>query len=158
MSLVFEERLVRLQPELKNFNTKYLSDPDIDKNTYLERKQELESQIANLQSKIDGGDIEISNLETYINFSVDVAQNLNKYWASSDLETKRRIQELVFIDGLSFDVNRRAYLTKKVNTVFELIPLLSSNTEGENEKRQQDFLLPSSDVAGVGLEPTIFGL
>jgi hypothetical protein len=36
------------------------------------------------------------------------------------LETKRRIQELVFPDGLVIDVKNRAYLTKSVNTIFEL--------------------------------------
>lgn len=147
--LLSHKELGKLKTQLGDINRRYLSDPYVDKDTYLETKQDLESKIANLQRKIDGEGTEISNLDTYIEFSVEIAQNLHKYWVSADLETKQRIQELVFTDGLSIDVSKREYLTKNVNAIFELIPLLPSNGQKKNEKRQQEILLPSSDVASM---------
>ena len=55
-------------------------------------------------------------------------------------------------------VAERTYLTKNVNFAFELSAELSMVSEDGNKKRQLKNQLPSSVVAGVGLEPTTFGL
>jgi len=90
----------------------------------------------------------ISNLDKYIEVSEVVSGNICKHWASESLETKRRIQELVFKGSLSLDVKNRSYLTKEINYVFELNAYLTRDSEGVNEKRQLIFQLPSSMVAG----------
>ena len=97
-------------------------------------------------------------LENYFQISADVTKNLSKHWCSDSLETKRRIQELVFKGSLSLDVKNRTYLTKEINYVFELSAELTRDAEGVNEKRQPISQLPSSKVAGARLERTTFGL
>lgn len=88
-------------------------------------------------------------LENYFQISADVTKNLSKHWCSDSLETKRRIQELVFKGSLSLDVKNRTYLTKEINYVFELSAELTRDAEGVNEKRQLNIQLPSSKVAGA---------
>ena len=114
--------------------------------------------ISSLNEKIQKSEPKISNLDKYVEISSEVASNISKYWGSEDLDTKKRIQELVFSDGLLLDMKNRIYLTNKVNSVFGLIPELSSVSEDINEKRQPNIQLPSSIVAGVRLELTTFGL
>jgi hypothetical protein len=46
------------------------------------------------------------------------------------VETQKRIQSLVFPDGITLDTKKRAYLTKKVNAVFVKSIGLSRVTEG----------------------------
>lgn len=43
------------------------------------------------------------------------------------MEDKIRIQNLVFPEGLSIRVENREYLTKKINSVFALIPTITGN-------------------------------
>ena len=62
----------------------------------------------------------LHNTENYFQISADVTKKLSKHWCSDSLETKRRIQELVFKGSLSLDVKSRTYLTKEINFVFEL--------------------------------------
>lgn len=46
--------------------------------------------------------------------------NISNYLLSNDLTAKKRIQETVFPEGVIIDVKNRAYLTKKVNLVFDI--------------------------------------
>ena len=48
---------------------------------------------------------------------------------------KKKIQELVFPEGVLIDTKKRQYLTKKVNSVFVVNSLLSSNC---NHKKEND--------------------
>ena len=49
---------------------------------------------------------------------------------------KRRIQELVFKDGIIIDTKKRAFLTSKNNNIFILSSALNSMSVGENEKKR----------------------
>ena len=64
---------------------------------------------------------------------------------------KKRVQELVFPNGLVLDMKNRHYLTKDVNVVMG----------GKGDKKEngpEEISEPSSVVAGTGLEPATFGL
>lgn len=154
----FNKELVKLQEQLYNLNHRYATDKDFDKEIYKSIKGELEHKISNLRTEISKLESNLSNPENYFQISADVAKNLSKYWCSDSLETKRRIQELVFKGSLSLDVKNRTYLTKEINCVFGLSAELTRDTEGVNEKRQPISQLPSSLVAGARLERTTFGL
>lgn len=153
-----KKELEKHENDLKSLNRRYGTDKDFDKEIYLELKQEFETKITDLTRKVAETQSKISNLDKYVTASNEVAQNLSKYWTSDSLETKRRIQELVFPDGLVLDVKNRVYLTKNVNTIFELSSDLARVPEGINEKRQPINGLPFPLVAGDGFEPTTFGL
>ena len=77
---------------------------------------------------------------------------LNKNWTLGDLNAKKRIQELVFPEGIIVDMKSRTYLTKNVNEMFAAVAELNRVSENGKEKRQPIFWLPSSVVA---LRPTI---
>ena len=94
----------------------------------------------------------------FIDKSIEILQNTSKIWRDGDIESKIRIQNLVFPEGVSIRLKNREYLTKKVNQVFTLTSTITMDSEGvENEKTHQNsdgsFL-----VAGTGLEPVTFGL
>jgi site-specific DNA recombinase len=74
------------------------------------------------------------------------------------VEDRIRIQNLVFPEGLSIRAENREYLTKKMNLIFALIPIITGGEKGtENEKTHQN-VDGFSSVAGTGLEPVTFGL
>jgi hypothetical protein len=115
-----------------------------------------------LKLKLIQTDSKISNLDKYIDMSVDVVSNISKYWGLNNIEVKKRTQELVFPEVLSLDIKNRRYLTKNVNLFFLISSALSMDTEGINDKKQPIsrllLSLPYGLVAGAGLEPATFGL
>ncbi len=152
-----QKELIKQESDLKNIKKKYALG-ELDKEIYQEVKSEIDGKINGILKSMGNGLVKISNLNNYINLSKDVVSNITKYWVSNDFATKKRIQETVFPNGIVIDVKKREYLTKKVNLVFDITRAVSGLNEEEIKNGNRDFLLPSLEVAGTGLEPMTFGL
>jgi site-specific DNA recombinase len=152
------KELTKYEEELKKLKRRNALGEIDDKEIYNELKEEYEVKISGLRGKLESTHSNISNLDKYIEVSTSVVSNISKYWASECIETKKRIQEMVFPNGLSLDIKKRRYLTKKVNSIFTLSSVISRSSEGVNEKRQPISKLPSSFVARTRLERATFGL
>ena len=124
---IIEKELSKVEDELKKLKRRNaLGDID-DKETYNELKTEFETKISDLKYKSTNNVSKISNLNSYVETSFEVVSNISKYWGSEDIETKKRIQELMFSEGLSLDIKNRQYLTKKTNAIFELTRIKSKS-------------------------------
>lgn len=157
-SVHLKKELTVLNTNLRNLNMRYATDIDFDKGIYRDMKVDFESRIDLITTELQKSQPTLSNLEKYIEISESVAANISKYWHSGNLETKKRIQELVFKEGVSLDVKNRVYLTKSTNCIFELSAGLTTDSSKGKEKRQVKKYLPSPVVAGARLELTTFGL
>ncbi len=161
-----EKQYDKCVEELKLLKKRYATDSSIDKEIYLELKAELEMKINEISAQMKNDSSKISNLQNYLNISESVVSNISKYWASGDLETKKRIQQLVFKDGIVLDTKKRQYLTKKVNSIFSLSNGLNSIVMRDTKKKRHSAVsLFNSQkqenlclVAGARLERTTFGL
>jgi len=74
-----------------------------------------------IQEEIDKWSMDLSNLEKQIPQVVATASNISTLWRDSDYETRRKIQDLVFPDGIMWDSQNRDYRTTKCNEVFGVI-------------------------------------
>ena len=153
----FDEKLGKCNADIRKLNRRWALG-EIDKETYEEVRKDLISQKENLGKQISEILPETSNLGNYIEESLDVVQNISKYWQSGSTAIKKKIQELVFPDGVSLDVQNRVYLTKKVNSVFALINEMKRVSGSTGKQNPENFSGLSSVVAGRGLEPLAFGL
>jgi len=68
------------------------------------------------------------------NKALSFIQNISKYWLSTSVLNKERIQKLLFPQGLILDVEKRQYLTSEVNTLFMLKLDLMGLTEEDKKK------------------------
>lgn len=139
--------LEKLKNDLKSLQRKYALE-GLEKELYEEFKIELESKISMINENLKKDAFNLSNIQNYLDISASVAGNLSKYWASGDLDTKKRLQEMVFPEGILIDVINREYLTKKVNSVFNVTSMLSGISNYENKKSPDDFSRESLLVAG----------
>ena len=73
-------------------------------------------------------------------------------------EQKRKLQKMVFPEGIEYDHENDVYRTFRVNVIFELIRSLS--TENKDKKRGFSQFEPKKShlVAGTRLELATFGL
>ena len=155
---VFSKKLTKLETELKDLKVRNVRGLIDDMDIYNEVKSELEVKIDELKLKLIQTDSKISNLDKYINMSVDVVSNVSKYWGYNNIEVKKRVQELVFPQGVLLDIRNRQYLTNNTNIVFGISSAISRGSEGINENGPEETSEPSSLVAGARLERTTFGL
>ena len=107
---------------------------------------------------MQASEIEISKLDHYLKKSIEISQNIHKSWQLGTLEEKRKIQKLVFPEGIVVDTTKRTYLTSKVTSLFLAKSQFKRTSGGINKKLPIKSDEESSLVAGVGLEPTTFGL
>ena len=81
-------------------------------------EQKKQSEINQIKDQMLDSENEISNLEFYLQRSIEISQNIHNYWQLGSLEDKRKIQKLVFPEGIVVDTKKRTYLTSKVNSLF----------------------------------------
>ena len=155
---IIEKELSKVEEELKKLKRRNALGEIEDKETYNELKTEFETKISDLKNNSMNNVSKISNLNNYVETSFEVVSNISKYWCSEDIETKKRIQELIFSEGLSLDIKNRLYLTKKTNVIFELTLDIVRDSEDSENKKPTILIGGSSFVAGTGLEPVTFGL
>ena len=154
----YKKELQKCEDELKLIiKNKILGLVD-DEEIYNDLKSDLETKIYEIKDNLAKSKNKISNLDVFINKSFEIAENLHKYWGKADVGLKKKIQELVFPEGVLIDTKKRQYLTKKVNSVFVVNSLLSSNCNHKKENDSSGKLESSYLVARTGLEPVTFGL
>ncbi len=130
----------------------------IDKEIYNKLRGKIYKQIIEIKRELNESENKISNLDKFINKTIDFSQNINKYWDLGDLESRIKLQNLMFPEGVVLDVEKRQYLTKKTNLIFSAIKDLTRITEGQKKDELVFLTNPSSLVAGKGFEPMTFGL
>jgi len=103
--------------------------------------------------KLKDTDYEISNLEYYLEKSIEISQNIHKYWQLGSIDEKKKIQEIVFPEGIVIDTHQRTYLTSKINSIFHAKSQFKRDSEGPKKRLPIKNDEESSLVAGTGLEP-----
>lgn len=130
----------------------------LPKATYDKYLMEIERDIFEKNQELQKVGLKISNQNEVIEKCVSIGQSISKYWVSSEINMKLRIQKMVFPSGLVIDAKNRQYLTNDVNLVFKKIPVLSRETEEQKKDASSKIPDASCLVAGTRLERATFGL
>lgn len=72
-------------------------------------------------------------------------------WVSGNLEQKRRLQRMVFPDGIEYDHQNDVYRTFRTNSIFDVINSLSGIKKHKKTGKFQENLKNSGLVLGAGL-------
>ncbi len=150
LEAAYRKQLSAVEEKLENIEegyyvTKEMGREQFDK--YYPRYNKERQEIAEKLSKMGNG---ISNPLEAIEKAIRISTELNTTWASSDVNGKEKLQKLLFPDGIVYDREKGAFRTEKVNSVFELIASLQSDS-GENNKGQTGIatcLSPSAEREG----------
>ena len=94
--------------------------------------------------------ISSSNLQIAIDKALKMSSNLSELWTSGDLAQKKKIQNLVFPSGIGYDKLKGKVQTKRVNSIFSSIPLLSSDLAKTKSGEPVDFNQFSARVTSNG--------
>ena len=147
-----------IENKIENLDKRYFENSNFGDEKYNRYALQFETELKMIETHIHLNTKNISNHSIHINKVVEQVANINKYWKEGDIERKRRIQKLVFPEGLSIKAENREYLTKNVNMIFRLASMFSKNEGGYKKQKTHQNFDGSFLVAGTGLEPVTFGL
>ncbi|HUZ58817.1 MAG TPA: recombinase family protein [Hanamia sp.] len=132
---------------------------EIDRETYDLTFTHLNDQISAVANEIKNTQTpKISNLEKLLSGAINKLHNIHEIWQLSRLDGKRRIQKILFPEGILYDAKNHQYLTKKTNSFLYLTRCVSDGYKDNNREPFQFFPEKSYLVSGSGLEPPTFGL
>ncbi|HNT79603.1 MAG TPA: recombinase family protein [Bacteroidia bacterium] len=113
---------------------------------YSKEKQEIETQIK--EEAMD-----LSNLEICLEKALKISANLPEMWELEEYKIKKRLQKLVFPEGIRYNKQTNTYRTTKVNSIFSLIPHGKRLLEEQKSGNSNEELPISAFVPGAGIEP-----
>ena len=160
-NMVDQENLLAQKRELEGQLKKVkirLALGEIDAETFGLANEHIMGKMAAIESKIDYEQPTKSNLEMMIEDSLKIASKLNVVWEQSDLENKKIMSRTLFPDGVLYDPEKHRYLTKHVNSYFDLINSTSNSYKENKNGIMQENLELSHSVARSGFEPETSGL
>ena len=154
---ILKKRLKELQTKKETLDSRFAFG-EIDNELYNRFIGAVTSELIEIEEKLEDFKIKISNLDKKVSELIEFSKNLSNIWVSGEYETKLSVQKLLFPEGIVIDPEDRTYRTSNLNPIFGLIHSFTGGNDDANKKRTSKNTSPSCLVAGVGLEPTTFGL
>ncbi len=151
-SKLIKKKITEKQEQLNKVEKKYILD-DISREIYEKHSQEIKEELVILGKEMAGTSSAGSNFEEAVEKSLLIAQNISSAWVMASFENKQRLQQLIFPQGILYNKQKGVVRTKRVNSLFEEIPMLArvldENRKGDSVKNRPK----SSKVPGTGFEP-----
>ena len=122
--------LTEADNEIKNMKVRYATGK-IDEEIYEVAIKEMQNRKDILTLEIEKCNDNLSNLETQIPAIISTACKLGTLWHDGDLETKRKIQNLVYPNGIYWDKAKRCYRTQNRNKFFDILDRYSISYDKE---------------------------
>lgn len=117
---IWKKKLTDIENDIKAAKVRFATGK-IDDDTYEVCMTEFNSRKDVVLLELEKCSGNISNLEKQIPLVVATITNIRDLWHNGNLETKKKIQKLVFPDGIFWNKENRNYLTQNVNSVFAIM-------------------------------------
>tara|TARA_Y100000589_G_scaffold326688_1_gene366943 strand:+ start:275 stop:625 length:351 start_codon:yes stop_codon:yes gene_type:complete len=95
---------------------------------------QIQEQINELEQELEGHPDNLSNSELYSDYFAEIFSNIGSLWSNVPNEIKVDFQELVFSEGVVYDVTKEIYRTPRINSLF----LDDSRTYRKNKTGSND--------------------
>jgi hypothetical protein len=125
-----------------------LQDFDRVKNSYNEQEAKLSKRKLELPS-------ELSNPDSFLDFSLKICQNLRGLWLFSGFQQKVMLQKPIFPERVVINRETREFRTSRVNKCIELILSESMNCDDGNDGMLVEHHTLSVGAEREGFEPSV---
>lgn len=126
-------------------------DGELKPEEYRELKKQLELEIDRLSRENMEASVIDPDHKKYIEFGLNVLQNLDYYYINGDVSTKQQLISSIFSEKLFFE--NKNYRTNKLTEAVSLIALEIKELQEEKNERVAEICDPSHRVAPTGFEP-----
>ena len=147
-------QLTELKKKLETLERRYAYG-EIGREIYSKFSAELKTEVREIEVNLEKLSGPLSNHRMLLENGLKMMLNISSSWAKADASKRRRLQALVFPDGVQYDREKEAYRTTRVNSFFGLAAEISQKM-GQKERGKSsletDFSLL---VARRGIEPLL---
>ena len=123
-----KRRITELEQRKKRLVQAYIYDQAIDRSMYDQEVAGLEESLTFAQLELRDAAVEDFDMEASLGFARAVLTNTYKLWDAADPDQKRRLQVLIFPEGLTFDGNSLG--TPVTTLLFNALGQEPANFEG----------------------------
>ena len=119
-----KKKLTETDKEIQQLKVR-LALGNIPNDVYEAGMQELQSRKDTFTQEMEGWNVKLSNCSQKVSAIIAIASNISSLWSAGNLDIKRRIQNLVFPEGLYWDKQISDYRTPKTSEFFDLMSRFS---------------------------------
>ncbi len=153
--ITLNKRLSELKSEVERLDEKYYVKEELSREKYDRMIIKLINEEKEICENLEGCTISISNLQEKIIEVGKLCSKLPILWEESNLTQKETLQKLTFPEGLSFDKEKQAFLTTKINDAFTQIAQLSGDLCIMTKGLKHPYDVKSLLAERAGFEPAI---
>jgi len=137
-----KSHLKELESKIERLEERFVLE-ELTAELYNKYKDKFVKEIAEISSRLQENQIEMSKLEDYISFSLSFCSNLSKMWACGDYNQRQELQNILFEKGIIYNRQNDECRSVEENQFITAIAQLSKEltTFGEQKKNN---LTPSS--------------
>ena len=146
--------LSKIESQISTIEENYaLATDERTKRIYMSALSKKEEERDKILSQLTEKDNSILNLNNYINYGLNMKDNILRLWRLANLGDKKRIQNLIFLDGLVYSKENDDIEPLSRNEFIFLFNSNSSSCEDTNKKTSHQNGDLSLFVLEAGLEP-----
>ena len=136
-----KKQITTIREKMEKLENRFI-EGDVNKDLFEKYTSKYEEEQKELEQKLSNQTINSSNLEKIIEKGLGIAENLSHLWASSDYDDKRKLQSLIFPEGIVYCKKKDRVRTLRVNSLFaetpDLVSDLSGNKNGQAAKTSRN--------------------
>ena len=121
---LLRKKLSEVESDLKSCCMKYATDK-LDSEAYKIVSEDLKRRKAKIEAELEKYSLKLSNFDGKISKVLVTCSKLGDLWENGDLNTKKKLQELMFPDGILWDRHIRNYRTENRNSFFDILDRFS---------------------------------
>src|SRR5690606_36113715 len=106
---------------------------EINKELYEKFSGKYYQELKEIQQQNQVAALKSSNLEKYINYSLEISTTLSKSWELGNFSYRQKLKQLVYPEGVYYNAKNELFRTKRMNEIFKLIHLLSADNEDKKK-------------------------
>ncbi len=144
-------KISELDNKLERLEERFINE-ELKADLYYKHSEKLREERDELRKYLESTQFSTSNLEKYIERSLEYLLELPSVWASSGYAEKRKLQSLIFPEGFLYNKKIDQTRTTKLNSIFHLIASIKGNSEQEKTGTSEVKLKNSGWVASPRIE------
>ena len=133
------KKLAEIDKDIKDCHLRHATGKITDE-TFSIAIQSLEERKGEILLGIEDCENNLSNSENPIDQLMLTCSHIADLWKDSDLETQRKVQFLIFPEGILWDKHMKQYRTLKCNDFFQIINKVSNTYKSKKEDENSSSL------------------
>lgn len=148
----YKSKITELENKLERLEERFINE-ELKADLYYKHSGKLKAEREEFRGYLETTVYSTSNLEKYMERSLENLLELPSVLASSDYSSKRKLQKIIFPEGFYYNKKNDQPRTTKMNSIFQLIASIKGNTEQNKTGTSEVILKNSGWVVPAGIEP-----